>query len=86
MDQETFIEVGPSVGKGDPGTEEVAPEIVEKTTIASLDDTSLEESAIVITSAIEDNAMSEFIPDVELDPLGGGVEMTSLSMNSHRYR
>jgi hypothetical protein len=86
VDQATFIDVEPSVGNCDPGTEEVAPGIVEKTTIESLDDTALGESAIVITSAIEDNANSEFISDVELDPLGGGVEMTSLSMNSHRYR
>jgi hypothetical protein len=86
-DQEPFVEVDPSVGKGDPATdEEVAPEIIERTIIESSDHTSLGGSAIVISNTIEDNAMSEFLSDAELDPLGGGVEMTSLSINNRRKR
>ena len=86
-DQEPFIEVDPSLGKGERATdEEVAPETIEKTIVESSENTSLGGSAIVISSAIEDNAMSEFLSDLELDPLGGGVEMTSLSINSHRKR
>ena len=58
----------------------------KRQSIESSDDTSLGGSANCYIQRIEDNAMSEFLSDLELDPLGGGVEMTSLSINSHRKR
>jgi hypothetical protein len=68
--------------------------VVEETNVTVLessDETSLGGSASVISSALEDNGLeaSGFVTDpfgVELDPLGGGVEMSSLSITNTSLR
>jgi hypothetical protein len=68
--------------------------VVEETNVTVLessDETSLGGSASVISSAVEDNGLeaSGFVTDpfgVELDPLGGGVEMSSLSITNTSLR
>jgi len=105
-DHEPFVEVDPAAGKPDPVTEtnaEVSTEqreeqedekaLVEQGHVAvieSSDETSLDGSASVISSAIEDNGLSEYVTPVEneaeLDPLGGGIEMTAFTLSSTSLR
>jgi len=95
-EQDSFIEVDPSVGQSDPATDgtippEVLEEAVNATAIESSDETSVGGSASIISSAVEESGLSasEYIndtPEIELDPLGGGVEMTSLSVNNTSLR
>jgi hypothetical protein len=53
--------------------------------IESSDEFSLGGSASVISSAVEDNGLSEYVTpvesEVELDPLGGGIEMKAFTAN-----
>jgi hypothetical protein len=95
-EHDSFIEVDPSAGKSDPATDgTVAPEIIEEAvnamTIESSDETSVGGSASIISSAVEDSGLSASedineLSEIELDPLGGGVEMTSLSINNTSLR
>ena len=82
--KEAFVEVDPTAGDIDPVNDDTREAVVvdepNATTMESSDDVS------IISSAMEDNGMasSDFVQDissVELDPLGGGVEMSSLSLN-----
>lgn len=94
--QESFIEVDPSEGQTDPATDgTVPPEVIEEavnaTAVESSDETSIGGSASIISSAVEDSGLSasEYVndgPEIELDPLGGGVEMTSLPINNTSLR
>jgi len=68
-----------------------ALDAVAETNLESSDETSIGGSASIISSAVEDNGLeaSGYITDpggVELDPLGGGVEMSSLSISNTSIR
>jgi Myotubularin-like phosphatase domain len=58
--------------------------------IESSDEFSLGGSASVISSAVEDNGLSEYVTpvesEVELDPLGGGIEMKAFTTSSTTLR
>jgi len=58
--------------------------------VESSDEISLGGSASVISSAVEDNGLSEYVTpvenEVELDPLGGGIEMTAFTLSSTPLR
>jgi hypothetical protein len=90
-DTKEFVEVDPSDAKleRDPALDAVAETNV--TILESSDETSVGGSASIISSAVEDNGLeaSGYITDpggVELDPLGGGVEMSSLSISNTSIR
>ena len=105
-DHEPFVEVDPAAGNPEPVTETDAEALVEQKEeqeeekapmeeghvagIESSDETSLGGSASVISSAIEDNGLSEYVTpvenEVELDPLGGGIEMTAFTLSSTTLR
>ena len=60
----------------------VEPEIIEAS-----DEASIEATSIVLSKEIEDNWPNEINSDPlnpELDPLGGGIEMTSFTVNNRK--
>ena len=78
--------------EGEKEAEEENVEGEERNVVAieSSDEFSLGGSASVISSAVEDNGLSEYVTpvesEVELDPLGGGIEMKAFTMNSTTLR
>jgi hypothetical protein len=86
-DQESFIEVDPSIGKTDAATN-IANNIIEQRNVRIEPSGEPPIGGSIKSSAVEDIALDDVtdLVEVELDPLGGGVEMTSLSINNHRNR
>jgi hypothetical protein len=91
--KEEFVEVDPTAGQVDPAIDAIAKDEIGEDLVTALesDDTSIGGSASLVSSAVEDNGLSTsgYVTDplgVELDPLGGGFEMSSLSLNSTSIR
>jgi hypothetical protein len=91
--KEPFVEVDPIHGEPDPVVNAVANAQIGEDVVTALesDDTSVGGSASLVSSAVEDNSLSTsgYVTDpsgVELDPLGGEFEMSSLSLNSTSIR
>jgi hypothetical protein len=93
--KDAFVAVDPTAGDVDPVNDDTRETLVvaepNATTIESSDDTSVGGDVSIISSTVEDNGFtsSDFLDrltSVELDPLGGGVEMSSLSLNDKRIR
>jgi hypothetical protein len=92
--KEPFIEVDPAAGQIDPVTASAIPdaparnEDIDATPPESSGWTSVDGSASHTSSAVEDVKpdASEEIDGPELDPLGGGVEMISLTRDRTTMR
>lgn len=88
-----FVEVDPKAGDIDPANDDTHETVVIEeanvSTTESSDDTSVGGEASLVSSAVEDGGLgeNEFVMEsLELDPLGGGVEMSSLPLNGTRIR
>jgi hypothetical protein len=93
--KDAFVEVDPRAGDIDPANDDTRETVMDEepsaSTVESSDETSMGGDMSIVSSALEDNglASSGFVTEpmgVELDPLGGGVEMSSLSLKDTRIR
>ena len=92
--KEPFVEVDPAAGQIDPVTASAIPDAPARnenndtTPPESSGWTSVDGSASHTSSAVEDTKLdaSEEIDGPELDPLGGGVEMISLTRDRTTIR
>jgi Myotubularin-like phosphatase domain len=87
---EACLELETKEQDGEGEGEQVDGEDSNVVAIESSDEFSLGGSASVISSAVEDNGLSEYVTpvesEVELDPLGGGIEMKAFTASSTTLR